>query len=309
MAVIGRTEILYDTVRFLINAGHRVKLILTAKEAPEYTRKAKDFEALAEETGAKYLCTAAINSPKTITIIKEAGPMDIGISMNYTNFISQEVIDLFPYGILNAHGGDLPRYRGNACQAWAIINGEERIGLCIHKMIGSELDAGDIIARDYLEIDMNTKIGNVWQWMMSRIPVLFGEAVKKLAGDKHYCLQKHGVRADETMRCYPRRPEDGRIAWNKSNRDILRLINATSKPYDGAFCFFDGKKMIIWDAELVEDNELYCAVPGQIASIDNTSGSTIVITGKGKLKINEISFGDFSGRPSVVIKSIRNRLV
>ena len=26
-----------------------------------------------------------------------------------------------PRGILNAHGGDLPRYRGNACQAWALI--------------------------------------------------------------------------------------------------------------------------------------------------------------------------------------------
>ena len=38
----------------------------------------------------------------------------------------EEVIDFFELGILNAHGGDLPRYRGNACQAWAIINGEER---------------------------------------------------------------------------------------------------------------------------------------------------------------------------------------
>ena len=38
---------------------------------------------------------------------------------------SQSTIDLFPLGIL-IHGGDLPKYRGNACQAWAIINGEEK---------------------------------------------------------------------------------------------------------------------------------------------------------------------------------------
>ena len=38
------------------------------------------------------------------------------------------------------------RYRGNACQAWAILNGE-KISLCIHKMIGGELDSGDIITR------------------------------------------------------------------------------------------------------------------------------------------------------------------
>ena len=29
-------------------------------------------------------------------------------------------------GILNAHGGDLSKYRGNACQAWAILNGEKK---------------------------------------------------------------------------------------------------------------------------------------------------------------------------------------
>ena len=76
-------------------------------------------------------------------------------------------------GILNAHGGDLPRYRGNACQAWAILNGEEKIGLCIHKMIGGELDSGNIIAKEFLKIDINTKVTQVWGWMSTSIPKLF----------------------------------------------------------------------------------------------------------------------------------------
>ena len=50
--------------------------------------------------------------------------------------------------ILNAHGGTLPRYQSNACQAWAILNSEERAGLYIHKMMSAELDCGDIVARD-----------------------------------------------------------------------------------------------------------------------------------------------------------------
>ena len=37
---------------------------------------------------------------------------DIGISVNHPGVIPQEVIDLFPLGILNALGGDLPKYRG-----------------------------------------------------------------------------------------------------------------------------------------------------------------------------------------------------
>ena len=47
-----------------------------------------------------------------------------------------KVISIFTLGILNAHGGDLPRYRGNACQAWAIINGEEKtyVGYSLKKI-------------------------------------------------------------------------------------------------------------------------------------------------------------------------------
>ena len=46
----------------------------------------------------------------------------------------------------NAHAGDLPRYRGNACANWAIINGEDKVGLSIHKM-DAGLDSGPIIQK------------------------------------------------------------------------------------------------------------------------------------------------------------------
>ena len=42
IAIIGRTEILYETALMLRAAGHSIVFILTAKEAPEYTRKSDD---------------------------------------------------------------------------------------------------------------------------------------------------------------------------------------------------------------------------------------------------------------------------
>ena len=109
------------------------------------------------------------------------------------------------------------------------------------------------------------------------------------------------------MRCYPRIPEDGKINWNKSNIEILRLINASNKPYGGAYCFYEDKKLIIWDAELFEDDEIYLSEVGQVANIEK-DGSIVVISGNGKLKINEIEYDDFIGSPNVKIKSIRKRL-
>ena len=304
VAIIGRSETLYKTAILLIENGYEIGVIITSKEAPEYKKTSKDFEELAKKVGAKFLYAPKFTQ-KEINFLKDFIKEDyIGISMNYTGVIQQEVIDIFSYGILNAHGGDLPRYKGNACQAWAILNGEEKIGLCIHKMVGGELDSGDIIEREYLKIDLNTKIGDVLEWMDEKIPYMFLSAIKKLKKDKNYFLEKQNPK--NSLRCYPRLPEDGRIDWNRSNIEILRLINASNKPYAGAFCFYEDKKLIIWDAEIYEDSENYLAVPGQVAKIEKDS--IIVITGKGKLKINLIEYDGFIGNPSKIINSIRKRL-
>ena len=304
IAIIGRTETLYKVVELLIENGYEIGVIITSKEAPEYKKTAKDFEKLAKKINAKFLYSPKFTQ-KEISFLKNFIKEDyIGISINYTGVIQQEVIDIFSYGILNAHGGNLPRYKGNACQAWAILNGEEKIGLCIHKMLGDELDSGDIIEREYLTVDLTTKIGEVLKWMDKRIPSMFLNAIKKLQKDKNYFLEKQNHK--NSLRCYPRLPEDGRIDWSKSNIEILRLINASNKPYMGAFCVYKDKKLIVWDAEIYEDNENYCAVPGQVAKIEKNS--IMVIVGKGKLKINTIEYDNFIGYPSKIINSIRKRL-
>ena len=216
------------------------------------------------------------------------------------------VINIFPLGILNAHGGDLPLYRGNACQAWAILNGEERIGLCIHKMVPDELDSGDIISRDYLAINHNTKITYVWEWMVESIPKLFCRAIDQLKIDANYVLECQSKDPNDALRCYPRRPEDGRIDWNDSNINVLRLINASNNPYSGAFCYFENEKITIWDAELVEQKERFCATPGQVTAIG--IGFIEVSCGEGKIRILRVDFGGEVKSPDLFIKSIRKRL-
>ncbi|MCT7590681.1 methionyl-tRNA formyltransferase [Aliarcobacter butzleri] len=305
VGIIGRTEILYETIELFLKSGYEIPLIITYKEAPEYTKISKDFEKLANKIGAKYIYTNKLDDSKDE--IKKTN-CEIAVSLNYSSIISDNVINLFPLGVLNAHGGDLPRYRGNACQAWAIINGEEKIGLCIHSMIGGEVDSGNIIDREYLDIDINTKITTIYEWFNQKIPQMFLSSVQKLEKEPSYVLEVQSKDAKDALRCYPRFPEDGKIDWNKSSIEILRLINASNKPYGGAYCFYEDKKLIIWDAELFEDDEIYLSEVGQVANIEK-DGSIVVISGNGKLKIKEIEYDEFIGKPSEKIKSIRRRLV
>lgn len=303
VAAIGRTEILYDSIIALIEAGHQVPLIITAKEAPEYKRSSNDFKLLAESVGAQFFMTGNISS--CIDQISNIDEIDIAISINYPTVIKNNLIDSFRLGVLNAHGGDLPRYRGNACQAWAILNGEKEIGLCIHKMVAGELDSGDIISRDYYPIDINTSITEVWNWMSKLIPSLFLESINKLKLNDQYYLEKQSTNSLDILRCYPRLPEDGRINWASSNQDVLRLINASNKPYSGAFCFLNEGLIRVWKAELVDDNERYVAVPGQVTKIG--SGYIEVATGRGKVRLLIIEMEARTDRASELINSIRTR--
>lgn len=304
IAIIGRTEILYDTAQALLKDGHEIALVITSKEAPEYTRTSNDFKLLAEKLSVPFLHTAKITD--ALDLIKSQEKIDIAVSINYSGIIPQEIIDCFPLGILNAHGGDLPRYRGNACQAWAILNGEDKIGLCVHRMIGGELDNGDILARDYFPLNLNVNITEVMDWIKNETPRLYQEALLKLSKDPDFVLERQSKDPSDALRCYPRKPEDGSIDWTASAEQVIRLVNACNKPYSGAFCLWQGQKMVIWKAELAPA-EIFCAVPGQVMDIG--VGYIDVATGKGKVRISSIAIDDDTVTPDRLIKSIRERLM
>ncbi|MEE1884704.1 methionyl-tRNA formyltransferase [Pedobacter flavus] len=306
VAIIGRSELIYNSAICLLEAGFHIPLIITSKEAPEYAIKSKDFEDLANRIGAKFIYAPKITE-EVINQVKSLPAIDVSVSINYSGIISQEVIDLFPLGILNAHGGDLPRYRGNACQAWAIINGEKQIGLCIHKMIGGELDSGPIIEREYLPIDINTKIGMVFDWMVTRIPVLMLSSLQKLRADKKYVLEHQSLDPKVALRCYSRRPEDGFINWNLPNIDILRLINASSRPYSGAYTYLNNLKITVWEAEIFQDDEVFCGIPGQITAFSHNEKTVTVLCGTGKLKLSVLNWEDNGKKFEDVFKSVRAR--
>ncbi|MDA0740619.1 MAG: formyltransferase family protein [Bacteroidetes bacterium] len=302
VAIIGRSETLYKTASLLRDMENEIVCIITSKEAPEYTKSSKDFEVLADKWKIPFAFGPNINSH--IGLLEKVNA-DIGVSINYTGVIPTNVVEMFRFGILNAHGGDLPRYRGNACQAWAIINGEKRIGLCIHKMRGGELDSGDIIARDYIAINNETKIGHVYDWIFDRTPTLMVQSVEALRRDPNYVLEVQSLENMNSLRCYPRLPEDGKIDWKQNSQQIIRLINASGKPYSGAFFIFNDKKYSVFDVKEL-DSPPFLAVPGQITNINENSIE--VATLDGKVLLSNIFIDDTIVKIKEVFKSVRLRL-
>lgn len=305
IAIIGRGESLYNTALKLLKDGHNIPLIVTSKAPEDYIINETHYSELAKKNNSYFINTHNINNPKIHENFSNL-KMDFAVSVNYSGIIGNKFINLFKICVLNAHAGDLPKYRGNACLAWAMINKEKKIGLCIHKMIPDELDSGDIVAREYKEINTNTRIKSLFDWQTKTIPLLFENALKTLQKQPNYFLESQDNSKIKPSRGYPRTELDLIIDWKKQPEDFVIHINVSSEPFKGAYTFLNGKKIIFWRCEIFEDDEVFYAKEGQILKI-NYDKSIIVALKNGKVKVIEIGYEGKKIKPGEVFKSIRQR--
>lgn len=303
IALLGRTKTLIATGQILVENGHEVVLIATGRPSDEDQTAINDFRTAAKQFNSVLL--ERVDLTQVRVELTRTAP-EAGISINYPVVLPSEITGFPQLGILNAHGGDLPRYRGNACQAWAILQGESRIAVCIHRMIADRVDEGDILSRRFYGVTENTKIGDVYKWMESVIPMMFVETLSKLEVDSGYILEKQSDNPADSLRCFPRRPEDGRIDWNLSAVQIVRLINASGAPYAGAFGEFEGRRFTIEDAEIATNQTPYLAVPGQVLKIDKSC--ITVACGEEAIRINKAWFTDDKSPLVQALTTIRQRL-
>lgn len=304
IGIIGRTKYLLMTAHKLSSLGYKIGFIWTCKSEEFYKTTSKDFKELAEHLNVPFINTLNIKDGlKLIEPVK----VDLCVSVNFTKIIPDYFRSKFRFGVLNAHAGDLPRYKGNACPNWAILNGEKKIGLTIHEM-ADELDSGDIYHKTFFPLKKDTYITDVYNWFDGIIPESFIIAIKKI---------EKGVRPEKqskivkSLRTYPRKPEDSRINWGNSSKNILRLVRASSRPFNGAFCYVnnnENEKLVVFRAEVMNIDFDYLAVPGQICFTENSS---IVVSSKDKMiKLTDYSLNgeNINKSKSLIVKSLRNRL-
>jgi len=307
VAVIGRTRMLLDTAELLVQAGHQITLVATCRSSERHTAKEADFERLARTVGAEFFLGQNLNRPDVVSRLRAAGA-EVGVSVDWVNLIGPDACAAFPHGILNAHGGDLPRYRGNSPVAWAILNGESAIGLTIHQMDPHQVDAGPIALKEYFPLSDRTRIREVFDFIEAAVPRMYREAVNRLAQGT-LTLSPQPSEPDQVLRCYPRLASDGLIEWAKPAVYLCRLVRATSEPFEGAFTHLGVDRVTIWRARATSWATPSLAVPGQVVSRDTVSGEVGVATGEGILVLEEIeASGGERNKPAAVIRSSRERL-
>lgn len=244
--------------------------------------------------------TIQVSSEKEIyDLVKETHP-DVIVICSYNKILSPKILKLTKF--INVHHGDLPKWRGRANINWAIILGRKEIGLTFHE-VAKNLDAGNIYAQYMLPINQEDSVKTIYDKVNLIIAENMSEIVKKVL--KGYRGLKQ--RGSPTY-CCTRLPEDGYIDWTKSTQEIFNMIRALTKPYPGAFTYFEGKKMIVWDSEIAKNLRVWEGrIPGRIAAVHKKYGVE-VLTGDSSIIIKNIHYEGKEINASEIITSVKKTL-
>ncbi len=311
VAFLGRGEVGYRVLsRLLADRRLTVPVIFTCRHSPEVGRSRAEFEALAERHGVPCHRTSRIDRPKWVKVLREAS-IDLAVAMLWVRTVGEEAIATSRLGFLNVHGGMLPRYRGNACQTWAMLNGETEVGVTVHLMDAGKLDSGPIVLQEALPIDDKTRMAPLLRRIADRGVEMVVRAVELLrTGAARPVRQDH----DAALYCYPRLPRDGEIDWRRPAGEVHRLMRAAGPPYPGAYTFFADvmdhgtvKKMVVLAARVEDHPGDFCAVPGHLIWLDGRSRCAVVCGDQRLLVLERVAIDGETVDPAKFFRTVRQR--
>lgn len=250
----GATDLGYQCCESLLEMGENIVGIFTIQQNftisnsknPVNNVLYRDFGKLGERYNIPVVLING-NLKSYYNQLEEMKP-DFLLIIGWYYMIPDAFMLLAKNGAAAIHGSLLPKYRGNAPLVWAIINGEKETGISFF-YISKGVDEGDIIAQQKIIIEDNDTIKQVLEKTnVASINILKKYMPLISKGIAPRCPQPKG----EYEVFAKRTPDDGLIDWSWDITKIKNFIRAQTKPYPGAFTIINGKKIIIWDADIIE---------------------------------------------------------
>ncbi|MBK7811854.1 MAG: methionyl-tRNA formyltransferase [Saprospiraceae bacterium] len=154
-----------------------------------------------------------------------------------------------PLGTINLHGSLLPKYRGAAPIQRAIQHGEQFTGLTTF-LIKAEIDTGDLLLQQEIQIDPNESFGELYDKMKKLGGHLLVKTIQALESGEIVPISQ----SDELSSSAPKiTHEDLMIDWNRSVIEIHNQIRAFS-PSPGTITQHEGQLYKIFKALPVLEN-------------------------------------------------------
>jgi methionyl-tRNA formyltransferase len=235
LVFLGTPAFAVPTLEAIVGAGHEVAVVITQPDRPRGRGQVPAFPPVKETAlrlGLPVYQPERVRRPEAVEYLRGIGA-DAMVVVGYGQIIPQAVIDLAPLGIINVHASLLPKYRGAAPVAYAILNGEKQTGVTIIKVTPG-LDSGDMILQESLDILPDDTTGTLEARLSTLGAKMAVEAAHKYASGGPV----EGAKQDPALvtKAPKIKKEFGLIDWTKPAGYIERFVRAM-QPWPTAYTF------------------------------------------------------------------------
>jgi methionyl-tRNA formyltransferase len=203
--------------------------------------------------------------------------VDVALVVAYGRILPKEVLSGPRTGCVNVHASLLPKYRGAAPIAWALVNGETETGITLMKL-DEGMDTGPTFARVAVPVGPDDTAAD-----LARVLAGVGaDAVREwlpgyVAG--RCTLEPQDDSGATTAPLL--RKSDGAIPWSKSAKQVHDHVRGMN-PWPGAFTIARGRALKVHSTRAI-GGERARSSPGQIVLADKTR--VLVACGKGCVEL------------------------
>lgn len=197
---------------------------------------------------------------------------DVAVVVAFGQILPRAVLDVPPRGSINVHASILPRYRGAAPIAWALICGETETGITTFQM-DSGMDTGDVLLSESTAIGPDETAGD----LSARLSVIGAQVLIRTLDELDGLTPHPQNHAEATMA--PRlKKEDGWLRLAEPARDQVNRVRGCN-PWPGAAVMTPAGRLLIWRAAAVPHPS--DATPGTL--VPSGPGASCIATGRGLL--------------------------
>lgn len=279
---LGTPAFAVPSLRRLVEGGYEVVGVVTQPDRPagrgRRLRKPPVMQ-VAEEMGLRAIQPVTIRDPEVVGTLRHWRP-EVAVVVAFGQILPSAVLEIPPQGCLNVHASLLPRYRGPAPIAWALIRGETVTGVTIMEVVEA-VDAGPILVQRKIPITREDNAGT----LHDQLAVLGADALlETLRALERGEVTRTPQNEAEATYAPKLSPPLGCLDWSGSAENLWNLVRGLA-PQPGAYTFFRGLLIRVLAARPLPESTRHA--PGTIVGL-RKGGGVAVAAGAGTLLLTTL---------------------
>ncbi|MFN8176657.1 MAG: methionyl-tRNA formyltransferase [bacterium] len=234
----GTPKIAIPSLRAAADGGRAIVGVMTQPDRPQGRGLHARPSPVKEDALAQGLRVLEPERPRDARALLEALRPDVIVVVAYGHIFRRWLLELAPLGCVNVHFSLLPRHRGPAPVAWAIVLGDAETGVTTMRL-DEGVDTGPVYLHERVAVTGDDTQETLGARLADAGAVLLARTLDGLAAGSVVAAPQPAEGATHARLLVA---EDGRVDWTKDARAIDRQVRGLD-PWPGAFTTWRGKRL------------------------------------------------------------------